>query len=517
MSQQGLWWLTNPFITCESSFRGDFWEGKDSVFHDCFWVKRGCVGWRIHSSLVKGVSGATSEWAATQISLIVYESPGAVWADESISHLWKEFRGVFLTMQRVRFPWLFMRQQGPCGMTIPFITCKKSFEGYLWVGSDSVFLDCLWVNRGCLCWRIHSSPMKGVSGAIFDSATSQFSLIVYELTGAVGADESIRHLWKEFRGLLISGQRFHSSPVKGVSGAIFDSATSQFSLIVYELTGAVGADESIRHLWKEFRGLLISGQRFRFAWLFMSQQGLFGLTNPFFICESNFRGDFWEGSDSVFRDSLWVKRGCVGWRIHSSLVKGVSGATSEWAATQFSLIVYESPGAVWADESIGHLWKEFRGVFLTIQRVRFPWLFMRQQGPCGLTNPFITCKKSFEGYLWVGSDSVFLDCLWVNRGCLCWRIHSSPVKGVSGAIFDSATSQFSLIVYELTGAVGADESIRHLWKEFRGLLISGQRFHSSPVKGVSGAIFDSATSQFSLIVYELTGAVGADESIRHLW
>jgi hypothetical protein len=36
------------------------------------------------------------------------------------------------------------------------------------------------------------------------------------------------------------------------------------------------------------------------------------------------------------------------------------------------------------------------------------------------------------------------------------------------------------------------------------------------VKGVSGAIFDSATSQFSLIVYELTGAVGADESIRHL-
>jgi hypothetical protein len=36
------------------------------------------------------------------------------------------------------------------------------------------------------------------------------------------------------------------------------------------------------------------------------------------------------------------------------------------------------------------------------------------------------------------------------------------------------------------------------------------------VKGVSEAIFDSAASQFSLIVYESTGAVGRDESIRHL-
>jgi hypothetical protein len=33
--------------------------------------------------------------------------------------------------------------------------------------------------------------MKGVSGAIFDSAASQFSLTVYESTGA---DESTRHV-----------------------------------------------------------------------------------------------------------------------------------------------------------------------------------------------------------------------------------------------------------------------------------------------------------------------------------
>jgi hypothetical protein len=36
------------------------------------------------------------------------------------------------------------------------------------------------------------------------------------------------------------------------------------------------------------------------------------------------------------------------------------------------------------------------------------------------------------------------------------------------------------------------------------------------VKGVSGAIFDSAARQFSLTVYESTGAMGLDESIRNL-
>jgi len=38
----------------------------------------------------------------------------------------------------------------------------------------------------------------------------------------------------------------------------------------------------------------------------------------------------------------------------------VSGAISVWAATQFSLTIYESTGAVCADESIGHLRKHFR-------------------------------------------------------------------------------------------------------------------------------------------------------------
>jgi hypothetical protein len=38
----------------------------------------------------------------------------------------------------------------------------------------------------------------------------------------------------------------------------------------------------------------------------------------------------------------------------------VSGAISDGAATQLSLTVYESTGAVCADESTGHLRKHFR-------------------------------------------------------------------------------------------------------------------------------------------------------------
>jgi hypothetical protein len=63
--------------------------------------------------------------------------------------------------------------------------------------------------------------MKKVSGSIFGSAASHFSLTVYESPGCLGC-------------------RIHSSPVKGVSGSIFDSAKSQFSLTVYVSTGLWG-------------------------------------------------------------------------------------------------------------------------------------------------------------------------------------------------------------------------------------------------------------------------------------
>jgi hypothetical protein len=52
------------------------------------------------------------------------------------------------------------------------------------------------------------------------------------------------------------GLSIHSSPLKGVSGSIFDWAPTQLSLTVYESTG----------LW--------------------------GLTNPFVTCENSFEGNF---------------------------------------------------------------------------------------------------------------------------------------------------------------------------------------------------------------------------------
>ena len=55
-----------------------------------------------------------------------------------------------------------------------------------------------------------------------------------------------------------------------------------------------------------------------------------------------------------------------------SPVKAVSGSLSEWAATHFLFTVYESTGVGWADESIRHLGKLFRGLFLSGKRLSFP-------------------------------------------------------------------------------------------------------------------------------------------------
>jgi len=228
--------------------------------------------------------------------------------------LWKEFRGQLLIGQRLSFTWLFMSHQGLFGLPNPFATSESSFGGYIWLGSES------------------------------------FSFTVYESTGAMGADESIRHLWKEFQGQFLNGHRV------------------RFLWLFMSQQRLWGLTNPFVTLWKEFRGQLLSGQRLSFPFVFICQQGLCGLTNPFITCESSFRGRFWEGT------------------------------------TQFFMTVYESKGAVWADESIRHLWKEFRGLFLNGHRISFHWLFMSQQRLWGLMNPFVTCEKTFKGNFWVGSD-----------------------------------------------------------------------------------------------------------------
>jgi hypothetical protein len=168
-----------------------------------------------------------------------------------------------------------LSKESPYTMKSSKKTSASSFGGYSKWGSDSVFLDCFWVNMGCVRWGIHASPLKAVSGGyIWVGSDSVFLDCLWVNRGCVG--------W-----------RIHSSPVKAVSGAISEWAATPFSLTLSESTGAVCADESMCQLWKQFHD------------------------------------DFWVGSDSVFLDYFWVKRGCVRRGIHASPMKAVSGAISE--------------------------------------------------------------------------------------------------------------------------------------------------------------------------------------------
>jgi len=46
---------------------------------------------------------------------------------------------------------------------------------------------------------MHTSPLKGVSVRISESAATQFLLTICESIGAIEADESTGHLWNRFR------------------------------------------------------------------------------------------------------------------------------------------------------------------------------------------------------------------------------------------------------------------------------------------------------------------------------
>jgi hypothetical protein len=77
------------------------------------------------------------------------------------------------------------------------------------------------------------SSLEAVLEVISERAATQFSLTVYESRG----------LW---------GLTNHSSPVTAVSGAISEWSATQFSLTFSLSTGAVRAEDSFCHLWKQF-------------------------------------------------------------------------------------------------------------------------------------------------------------------------------------------------------------------------------------------------------------------------
>jgi hypothetical protein len=89
-------------------------------------------------------------------------------------------------------------QQGLGALMILAVTCGRCFVDDFPVGTDSIFVDLIRVNRGCERFRIHASPLKAVFGDIFESATTHLSLTISESTGAVGSDESTRHLTNQF-------------------------------------------------------------------------------------------------------------------------------------------------------------------------------------------------------------------------------------------------------------------------------------------------------------------------------
>jgi len=130
-----------------------------------------------------------------ELSLMIFESIGAVYAAESTRHLWKLFHWWFLSQQRLSFRWLFLSQQGLFALSKPHITFESYFIDVFGVCKDSVFVDYFWVARDFVHWRIHASPVEAVS------------LTISESTGVVCDGESMPHLWKQFRWWFLSLQQ----------------------------------------------------------------------------------------------------------------------------------------------------------------------------------------------------------------------------------------------------------------------------------------------------------------------
>jgi hypothetical protein len=172
LTQYELCTLTNPSVTCGSSFVDNFWVCRDSVFIDYFWVNRSCVSWQIHVSPVESVSVMIYVFITTSFSLTISESTGVVCDDESKRHLWMFFRWWFLSRQWLNFCWLFLSPHGLCAMMNPRVTCGSDFIDDFLVCNDSVFLFYFWVSKGCMSRQIDASPVVAIPVTIYESAAT---------------------------------------------------------------------------------------------------------------------------------------------------------------------------------------------------------------------------------------------------------------------------------------------------------------------------------------------------------
>jgi hypothetical protein len=166
----GIFALSNPCVTCESSFVDDFW------------VHKGCLRCRIHMSPVEAVS------------LMISVAIGVVCSVESMRHPWKHFRWWFLSRQWLSIRWWFLSPQELYALSNPQ------------VNRGSSFVDDFCGYRGCLLCRIHASPVEALLLMIFESTMTQYSVMIFEPTRAICAVESTSQPWKQFRWWFLSPQ-----------------------------------------------------------------------------------------------------------------------------------------------------------------------------------------------------------------------------------------------------------------------------------------------------------------------
>jgi hypothetical protein len=201
-------------------------------------------------------------------------------------------------------------------------------------------------------------------------------------------------------------------------------------LVISDSTGAMSANESMRHLWKQFQWRILSRQRISFPWLFLTKHGLCALMTPSVTYGSSFVNDFWVASAWVFGDYFWVNRVCVSWLIYESPVEPVSWIFSDSAENLFHWLFLIQQGLWELPKQRVTFGSGFVDDFLFGSDSVHVDYFVIQQGLCVLTNPGMTCESGFGEDFSIGSDSAFLDYFWVNRGCVRWRIHESPVEAV---------------------------------------------------------------------------------------
>jgi len=173
---------------------------------------------------------------------------------------------------------------------------------------------------------------------------------------------------------------------------ISETTVAQFSLTVSKSTGAGRADESTCYLCKLFRWWFPIRHRLSFSWPYLSQQGLRSLPNPRITFGRFLGDDFWVGREPVIVDYFWVNRGCWRWRIHASPLESVLLTISETVVAQFSFTVSKSIRDGRVDE------------------------------------PHVTFGSCFVDDFPVGTHSVFVDLLWVNRSCERFQNHVSPLE-----------------------------------------------------------------------------------------